>query len=157
MGRSAARQVSHWARLGRDLEALGGAALPRIAAVLAGDARCDDLGDAGAREIVRAVWAELMKQRREGLDIGAEFAAGGRPYAERAARADRGPVARSAASAGLFGGCSADVGVVVGDAASCSSTPPGVSGWNAAMAASVCGRLPAGAFSAMGAIACSVR
>jgi len=82
MGRSVSQQVSHWARLGRDLEAAGGAAPHQVAAVLGGDASHDDLDDHGGRAIVRAVWAEQIKRRREELDLDAEFAAGGRPYAE---------------------------------------------------------------------------
>jgi len=68
--------------LGRILEEAGGAAPPLVAAVLSGDAWYDDLDDPRARAIARAVWAERMRQRREGLDLAAEFAAAGRRYAE---------------------------------------------------------------------------
>ncbi|MDE0614633.1 MAG: hypothetical protein OXI32_09485 [bacterium] len=46
------------------------------------DTRYDDLGDPDARAMVRAVWAEQMAQRRGELNLEAELAAAGRPYAE---------------------------------------------------------------------------
>ncbi len=54
-------------------------ALAQVTPVLRGGACYADLDDLGARAIV---WAGQMKQKREELDLEAEFAAEGRPYAE---------------------------------------------------------------------------
>ncbi|WP_419926689.1 TA system antitoxin ParD family protein [Candidatus Poriferisocius sp.] len=82
MDRSAAQQVSHWARIGREMERSREIPHREIAAVLNGEARFDDLDDPRAQAIVRASWAEQMKQWRETLDLEAEFIAKGLPYAE---------------------------------------------------------------------------
>ena len=82
MDRSAAQQVSHWARIGREMERSREIPHSDIAAVLNGDSHYDDLDDPRAQAIVRAVWAEEMKQWRESLDLEAEFVAKGLPYAE---------------------------------------------------------------------------
>ena len=97
MDRSAAQQVAHWARLGRELEEERGAAHRRIAAVLAGEAHYDDLDDPRDKAIVRAVWAEQTKQWREGLDLEAQFVSEGRPYV--AVGNDGEPVVRHPAAA----------------------------------------------------------
>lgn len=82
MDRSAAQQVSHWARIGREMERSREIPHSDITAVLNGDSHYDDLDDPRAQAIVRAVWAEEMKQWRESLDLEAEFIAKGLPYAE---------------------------------------------------------------------------
>ena len=82
MDRSAAQQVSHWARIGREIERSREIPHSEIAAVLNGEAHYDDLDDPRAQAIVRASWAEQMKQWRETLDLEAEFIAKGLPYAE---------------------------------------------------------------------------
>ncbi len=82
MDRSAAQQVSHWARLGREVEESRSPAHREIAAVLAGEAHYDDLDDPRSQAIVRAVWAEQMKQWREGLNLKEQFEAEGRSYVE---------------------------------------------------------------------------
>ena len=82
MDRSAAQQVSHWARIGRELERSPEIPHSEIAAVLNGETHYDDLDDTRAQAIVRAVWAEEMKQWRETLDLEVEFIAKGLPYAE---------------------------------------------------------------------------
>ena len=82
MDRSAAQQVSHWARLGREVEESRSPAHRQIAAVLAGEAHYDDLDDSRSQAIVRAVWAEQMKQWRESLDLKEQFEAEGRSYVE---------------------------------------------------------------------------
>ncbi|MCY3806134.1 MAG: hypothetical protein OXG91_06530 [bacterium] len=81
MDRSAAQQISHWARIGRELEKSRSITHNEIAAVLGGDSHYDDL-DARSQAVVRAAWADQMQQRREALNIEAEFVAEGRPYAE---------------------------------------------------------------------------
>ena len=47
-----------------------------------GEAHYDDLDDPRAMAIVRASWAEQVRQWRESLDLEAEFIAKGLPYAE---------------------------------------------------------------------------
>ena len=82
MDRSAAQQVSHWARIGREVERSREIPHREIAAVLNGEAHYDDLDDPRAQAVVRASWAEQMKQWRETLDLEAEFVSKGLPYAE---------------------------------------------------------------------------
>ena len=64
MGRGAAQQAPHRARLGRGPEEAGSLAARQTAEVVGGGACCDDLGDPGAGAIARAVWDEQMEQRR---------------------------------------------------------------------------------------------
>lgn len=80
-GRSATQQLSHWARIGRELEASPGTSQRDIKRVLAGEADYDDLGE-GAQAIVRAVWDEAMTKRLPRLDLAAEFTKTGRPWTE---------------------------------------------------------------------------
>ena len=81
LSRSAAQQVNHWARIGRQLEASGSISPRDIAAVLAGRQPYDSL-DAAAQAVVRAEWHERMTALREGLDLTAELTAAGEPWAE---------------------------------------------------------------------------
>ncbi len=81
LSRSAAQQVSHWARIGRELEASASVSQRDIAAVLAGARRYDTLS-VEEQAVVRAEWAERMDARRAGLDLSAEFEALGEPYSE---------------------------------------------------------------------------
>ncbi|MFL0712470.1 MAG: TA system antitoxin ParD family protein [Microcella pacifica] len=71
--RSAAQQISHWARIGRELEASPATSLRDIQRVLAGETDYDSLGERG-QAVVRASWDEQMADRRESLDLAAEFA-----------------------------------------------------------------------------------
>src|SRR3982750_3172278 len=66
--RSAAQQVNHWARLGRQLEASGRVSQRDIARVLAGTHSYDDL-DALGQAVVRAQWDEQLTAAREKLDF----------------------------------------------------------------------------------------
>lgn len=79
MSRSAAQQLAHWARIGREVE--GGASISQrsIAAALAGVVPYDELTP-HEQAVVRAEWIERMDARREQLDFAAEFADAGRPY-----------------------------------------------------------------------------
>jgi len=81
MSRSAAQQVAHWARIGRELEASRSISHRAIAAVLDGrreyDARTEH-----EQAVVRAEWAERITERREGLDLAQEFESVGRSYVE---------------------------------------------------------------------------
>jgi hypothetical protein len=81
MDRSAAQQICHWARIGREFEAATGVSQRHVAEVLAGARSYDDL-DAQEQAVVRAEWVEAMELRRGALDLAAEFTAAGRPFAE---------------------------------------------------------------------------
>ncbi len=80
MSRSTSQQIAHWARIGRELEASGSVSPAAVTEVLAGRRSYDGLG-AYDQAAVRAEWAELMKARRESLDLASRFEAEGRPYA----------------------------------------------------------------------------
>jgi hypothetical protein len=79
--RSAAQQVVHWARIGREIEASATIAFKDIAEVLAGSRSYDAL-TAKQQAVVRAEWSTRMDALREGLDLAAEFAAAGQPWVE---------------------------------------------------------------------------
>ncbi|MFP3939660.1 MAG: TA system antitoxin ParD family protein [Thermoanaerobaculia bacterium] len=81
MSRSTTQQLTHWARIGRELEASPDVSLEEVAAILRGRREYDA---AGAREqaIVRSYWAERMAALRGALRLDREFDAEGRPYVE---------------------------------------------------------------------------
>lgn len=79
--RSAAQQLDHWARIGRELEASPAVTVQAIARVLAGQASYDDLDDRG-QAVVRATWDEQIAARIAGLDLTEELVAAGEPWAE---------------------------------------------------------------------------
>lgn len=79
--RSAAQQISHWARIGRELEASPGTSQRDIQRVLAGQSAYDGLGERG-QAVVRAIWDERMAERRARLDLAAEFTQAGRSWTE---------------------------------------------------------------------------
>ena len=81
LSRSAAQQVNHWARIGRQLEASGSVSQRDIARVLAGTYSYDRL-DAFGQAVVRAEWDEGMTATREKLDFTDKLAAAGLPWAE---------------------------------------------------------------------------
>lgn len=81
MSRSAAEQVGHWARIGRELELSRQLSHTQVAAVLTGAAPYDDL-DPREQALVRAEWDERVRERREQLDLAAEFTAAGRSWSE---------------------------------------------------------------------------
>lgn len=81
MSRSAAQQVSHWARIGKEFELSPSVSARAVEQVLAGRAAYDDL-DEREQALVRAAWAERTEQRRRDLDLAAEFAAEGRSFVE---------------------------------------------------------------------------
>src|SRR5437870_4081633 len=78
--RSAAQQIAHWARIGREVEA-GSASHREIAAVLAGASSYDGLTSRD-QALVRAEWAERMTALREGLDLANELGGAGLGYSE---------------------------------------------------------------------------
>lgn len=81
LSRSASQQVSHWARIGRELEAGPSVSLRSVAEVLAGRASYDGL-EAPGQALVRASWAEQMRDRLATLNLVGAFAAESAAYAE---------------------------------------------------------------------------
>ena len=81
MSRSAAQQIGHWARIGRELEAAESVSHRDIEAVLAGRRDYDQL-TAHEQAVVRAEWAERMDARRHDLDLAEAFSGQGRSYVE---------------------------------------------------------------------------
>lgn len=90
--RSAAQQISHWARIGRELEASPSTSLRDIQRVLAGEAAYDDLGERD-QAVVRAAWEDQFEERRSSLDLSAEFTRDRRSWTE--ADAEGAPVVRN--------------------------------------------------------------
>lgn len=98
--RSAAQQVAHWARLGREIEASSNISQREIALVLAGSARYDDLS-AREQAVVRTAWSARMTGRLDALDLAAEFSTSGRTWVElddNGEVVERGPSAAAGAT-----------------------------------------------------------
>ena len=72
--RSAAQQLAHWARIGREFEASSGVAQRDVEAVLAGDGSYDALQER-EQAIVRATWDEQVAGRLSSLDLEKKFRA----------------------------------------------------------------------------------
>src|SRR4051812_8913483 len=116
--RSAAQQVAHWARIGREIEASESISHRAIGEALAGSRSYDSL-DAKEQAVVRAAWSERLDEVRAALDFTREFAASGRTWVElddegrvvergqpseaSRKRPTREPRTRAAASAGQSG------------------------------------------------------
>ena len=79
--RSAAQQINHWARIGREFEASGRVSQRDVERVLAGDGSYDELGER-EQAIVRASWDEQVAVRIASLDLEAEFAEAGERWSE---------------------------------------------------------------------------
>ena len=79
--RSAAQQINHWARIGREFEASGRVSQRDIERVLAGDGSYDTLGER-EQAIVRASWDEQVAARIAALDFETEFADAGETWSE---------------------------------------------------------------------------
>ncbi|MBN7374161.1 TA system antitoxin ParD family protein [Mycobacteroides abscessus] len=79
--RSAVQQINRWIRIGRELEASPGVSQRDIQRVLVGDGTYDDLSER-EQAIVRAEWDQRIAERRDGLDLEAEFAATGQSWSE---------------------------------------------------------------------------
>lgn len=79
LGRSAAGQISHWARLGRAIE---NAEIPSsaIQAVLNRQAEFDSLTE-DEQQAVSAIWSIQIQRRIANLDLASEFDAAGDAYA----------------------------------------------------------------------------
>lgn len=83
MSRSVSEQVSHWARLGRELERSPDVSVARVQAVLAGERSYDDLNPP-EQAFVRTAWDEQIADRLANLDLAADFEAQGHSWAELA-------------------------------------------------------------------------
>lgn len=81
MSRSAAQQIAHWARIGRELEAGVSVSVADIAQVLAGEQSYDELTPQ-EQALVRATWAEGLADRLSELNLAADFRHEGKAYAE---------------------------------------------------------------------------
>jgi hypothetical protein len=81
MSRSAAQQINHWARIGRELEAAQGVSSRDIEAVLAGRASYDTL-NVRDQAVVRAGWDERIADAQHSLDLEAEFTEAGQDWVE---------------------------------------------------------------------------
>lgn len=79
--RSAAQQINHWARIGRELETSGKVSQRDIEAVLAGDGSYDALAER-EQAVARATWDERIARGIAALDVAAEFAAVGESWSE---------------------------------------------------------------------------
>lgn len=81
--RSATQQLSHWARIGRELETSPGTNHRDIQRVLAGEAgyEYDDLEERD-QAVVRASWNEQIEKRRASLNFAEEFTRAGRSWTE---------------------------------------------------------------------------
>jgi hypothetical protein len=79
--RSAAQQVAHWARIGREIETSSSISHKEIAAVLAGSRSYDNL-DPKEQAVVRAEWSARMDEARAELDVAEDFARVGRTWVE---------------------------------------------------------------------------
>ena len=81
MSRSVAEQVSHWARLGRELERSPQVSVAQVQAVLRGDAPYDGLG-VQEQAVVRTHWDESLAATLATLNLAEAFSAEGHRYAE---------------------------------------------------------------------------
>jgi hypothetical protein len=81
MSRSTSQQLTHWARIGREIEAAEGMSPKAISEVLAGTAHYDHL-NTGSQAVVRALWSEALDDRIAGVNFQTRFMAEGRAYAE---------------------------------------------------------------------------
>jgi len=79
--RSAAQQLAHWARVGRELEASHNVSVKDVERVLAGKAPYDALAER-EQAVVRATWDERIYVVRSSLDLEAEFVQAGESWSE---------------------------------------------------------------------------
>lgn len=93
MSRSVAEQISHWARIGRELERSPEVSLKEIEEVLAGVAGYDSL-TSKQQALVRSIWTVRMTTLRNELRLDKILRAAGHRYAEL--DADGKPVIREA-------------------------------------------------------------
>lgn len=77
--RSAAQQITHWARLGREMEASRAITAHAITAVLEGRTPYDDI-DTEGQAVVRATWTDRLDAVAAGIDLASEFEAARRAH-----------------------------------------------------------------------------
>lgn len=80
--RSAAQQIAHWARIGRELEMSPAVTHDQVARVLAGEMSYDSLGSDFAQAVVRAEWGVRIAEHAAALDFEGQLTAAGEPWAE---------------------------------------------------------------------------
>lgn len=81
LSRSAAQQLSHWARLGRELESSRNVSQRDIERVLAGKQSYDTLTDP-EQAVVRTAWDERIDAARSSLNLEAEFLQSGESWSD---------------------------------------------------------------------------
>jgi len=81
MSRSLSQQITHWARIGRELERSPGVTVTSVQAVLDGKGGYDDL-NTNEQAIVRASWAERIDETRAGLRLDRQLTEQGREVVE---------------------------------------------------------------------------
>jgi ParD-like antitoxin of type II bacterial toxin-antitoxin system len=79
--RSAAQQLEHWARVGRELEASPTVTHAAISRVLSGQTTYDSIPDE-AQAVARVTWDEQIAARIEGLNFEQRLSSAGRAWAE---------------------------------------------------------------------------
>lgn len=79
--RSAAQQIAHWARIGRQFEQSPSASQSEIEAVLAHRQSYDEIG-AREQAVVRAGWMEGVRNRIARINLEEEFRAAGESWSE---------------------------------------------------------------------------
>lgn len=79
--RSAAQQITHWARVGRELEASTSLSHRDIEALLSGGGSYDALRER-EQAIVRGTWDEQIAERLSSLDLEQTFQAAGVAWVE---------------------------------------------------------------------------
>ncbi len=94
--RSAAQQIDHWARIGRELEASPRVTNHVLKRVLAGQGSYDGLTEE-SQAVVRAIWEERIAEQLGGLDLLSELRAAGDAWTE--SDADGAAVVRNPRSA----------------------------------------------------------
>ncbi len=81
LSRSAAQQVNHWARIGREIESAPGLRVADITKVLTGEQPYSSL-PGREQAVVRAAWADNIAALRAGLNFEDEFTAAGTDWVE---------------------------------------------------------------------------
>lgn len=80
--RSAAQQIDHWARIGRELEAAPSVTLDSVDRVLRGELSYDELGSDEAQAMVRARWRDGLDERISSLDLQSQLEDADTPWSE---------------------------------------------------------------------------
>ncbi len=80
--RSAAQQIDHWARIGREFESAPSVTVDAVSRVLRGERAYDELTDDREQAVVRAGWREQLEQRIASIDLEPQLAEAGLPWVE---------------------------------------------------------------------------